>query len=113
MKTFLKILFAAVFCVMTAATVQATMDRGIFTALRELWGDPWVRVTIYDAYFAFLTFFVWVAWRERSFAARAAWFVLIMVFGNLAISVYMLIQLFRLRPEEPFENLFIRKKAGA
>jgi len=53
-------------------------------------------LTLYDAYFAFLTFYLWVAYREKSFAARAVWFVLIMLLGNFAIASYMLLQLHRL-----------------
>jgi hypothetical protein len=42
-----------------------------------------------------------VAFRERSVLAKAFWFVAIMLMGNIAMSVYVLIQLFRLKPEEP------------
>jgi hypothetical protein len=56
---------------------------------------------LFDAYFGFLTFYVWVAYKERHWAAKAMWFVLIMGLGNMAMSTYVLIQLFKLRPEQP------------
>ena len=108
MKTMLKGIFLLIFTVMLLSTLQASMDRGIVTAFGELWPDPWFRVTLYDAYFAFFSFYLWVAFRERTAAARALWFVLIMVLGNLAISCYMLIQLFRLKKEEPVKSIFLK-----
>jgi hypothetical protein len=37
------------------------------------------------------------------------WFVLIMGLGNIAMSLYVLIQLVRLRPEEPAEAMLWRR----
>lgn len=67
--------------------------------------------TLYDAYFGFVTFFCWLAWRERSLAAKIIWFVLIMTLGNIAMSAYVLLQLLRLRKEQGVEALFQRKTA--
>jgi hypothetical protein len=39
------------------------------------------------------------------------WFVLILTLGNIAMSFYVLLQLFALRPEEPVERLFQKKMA--
>ena len=61
MRTFLIVLFALVFLAMLVATTQASMDRGVMAALEELWPDPWFRATLADAYFGFLTVFVWIA----------------------------------------------------
>lgn len=108
MKILLKLLFTAVLAVMTWVTVAATLDRGVFEAGRELWQDKWFQATLCDTYFAFLTFFLWVAYKERCFIRRAVWFFLIMILGNFAIAAYMLIQLFRLKKEDPLENLLLR-----
>ncbi len=59
--------------------------------------SPWSMATLYDAYFGFITFFCWLAWRERAFAIKIVWFVLIMALGNIAMSLYVLIQLFQLK----------------
>ena len=59
----------------------------------QLTSDPWFLATLADAYFGFLTFYVWVAYKEHSVWRKLLWFVLIMVLGNIAISVYVLIQL--------------------
>ena len=45
--------------------------------------------------FAFIAFFVWVAWKETTLAVRVLWFIAIILWGNLAMSLYMLVELFR------------------
>lgn len=106
----LKFFFVVVLIVMTWGTVAASLDRGVMTALRELWPDPWFKVTIYDTYFAFLTFYLWVFYKESSFAVKMCWLAAILLFGNFAIAAYMLIQLFRLSPEADLQELLLRKK---
>lgn len=103
MKTGLALLFTAILIVMIAVTTRASLHEGVFSALARLVRDPWGLATLFDAYFAFLTFFVWVAFRERSFAARAGWFVAIMLTGNMAMAAYVLLQLRRgtLLPPRP------------
>ncbi|MEO6259115.1 MAG: DUF1475 family protein [Thermoanaerobaculia bacterium] len=94
-KTGLALLFSAILMAMIGVTVRASLHEGVFAALPRLLRDPWGLATLFDAYFAFLTFFVWVAFRERTFVARAGWFVAIMTTGNMAMAVYILLQLWR------------------
>jgi len=103
MKTFLKILFTAIFIWMIAMTAHVQAHKSLLLSPGEFsWsGSPWACATLFDAYFGFLTFFVWVCFRERALWARALWFVLIMSLGNIAMSGYVLLQLFRLREDQP------------
>ncbi len=94
-RTALTLLFSAILMAMIGVTVRASLHEGVFAAFPRLLRDPWGLATLFDAYFAFLTFFVWVAFRERTFAARAGWFVAIMTTGNMAMAVYILLQLRR------------------
>ena len=64
--------------------------------------------TLYDAYFAFFTFWLWVAYKEKTVWRRILWLVLILSLGNIAMSLYVLIQLFRLKPEDPVEAVLWR-----
>lgn len=107
MRLLLKIIFAAIFVWMVSMTTYLSLQKPLWQAGSEFsWaGSPWAVATLFDAYFGFLTFFVWVCFKERSLAAKVIWFVLIMALGNIAMSGYVLIQLFRLRPEEPLSNL--------
>jgi magnesium-transporting ATPase (P-type) len=69
----------------------------------------WVIATMIDAYYAFITFFVWVCFKERSMVSRGGWFIAIMLTGNMAMAIYVLLQISRLRPDEPLSAILIRR----
>jgi hypothetical protein len=108
-RRLLQILFAAVLVTMLIVTVRATRAESLLDAWPGFAANPWSVATLFDAYFGFLTFYVWVAWREPSMPARAGWFVLIMTLGNIAMAVYVLIQLQRLAPGEPASAILARR----
>lgn len=108
MRTFLKLAFSAVIFAMLWVTIVASRDRDVLTAAAEIWADPWGRATLFDAYFAFLTVWLVIAWRERSVLARVFWLVAILVLGNFAIAAYFLIALWRLPPGAEWGGIFAR-----
>ncbi len=83
MIVFLRILFGVILVVMTWGTVRASLAQALFDIPPEVTGNPWFQVTLFDAYFAFLTFYVWVAWKERSLAARVLWLIVLMLWATL------------------------------
>jgi hypothetical protein len=103
MKLALKLLFAGIFVYMTAVTIRAGMAISLWDAWADYAANPWAVATLYDAYFGFLTFYVWVWFKERRVWLRVLWFVLIMCLGNIAMSMYVLIKLHRLKADEPAE----------
>jgi len=107
----LKVLFGAILVVMLYVTVTAALDRGVFDAGTGLWPELWFRATLADAYCGFLAFYAWVFYRERSWGLRGLWFVAIMALGNIAVSVYVLIRLFRLPAGAGPEQLLLRPRA--
>ncbi len=107
----LRILFLLILAGMLAVTAGASLERGVFDAAGELWDDPWFRATLADAYFGFITVYVWIAYRERSWGARLLWFVLLMALGNIAIAGYLLWRLFALPLDAPIERLLLRPPA--
>ncbi|MCB1057866.1 MAG: DUF1475 family protein [Acidobacteria bacterium] len=109
MRTTLKVFYVLVLVVMTAVTVVASLDRGVVEAVGELWPDPWFRATLADTYFAFLTIYFWVAYKERSWLARGLWLVAFLALGNFAIAAYLLRELFRLRAGDSFADLLVRR----
>ena len=66
---------------------------------------------IAPATIGFLTFYVWVLYKERGLVNRLIWFVLIMTLGNIAMSGYVLVQLFRLPGGASVETLLLRAAA--
>lgn len=93
MKTFLTTVCLAVLALMLYVTVSASLQQDIVSATRELWPAPWFRATLADAYCGFLFFWLWVAWREQSAAKGALWFILIAALGNIAMALFLLLQL--------------------
>jgi hypothetical protein len=108
MKTALKLLFGAIFLWMIVMTIRTSMTVSLWSSLHSFADNPWAVATLYDAYFGFITFWVWVAYKESTVWSRALWLVLILALGNIAMSFYMLIQLFRLKPDQPVEALLRR-----
>jgi len=111
MKLFLKLLFGFIFVFMVVMTVRTSMQVSLWSAMPAFAASPWSMATLYDAYFGFITFFCWLAWREHSLGVKIVWFVLIMAGGNIAMSLYVLIQLFQLKAEENVSGLFRQKAA--
>ena len=109
MKTILKCLFTGILLAMLFVTITASLDQNLFKAGSEMWSQWWFRATLADAYFGFLTFFVWVAYKERQLWRKVIWFVLIMCLGNLAMASYMLIELFKLGKDESFTTLLTQQ----
>lgn len=106
-KTSLKILFS---CILLSLLVYS----GWASARQPVWqwgglttglDRYWTIATLMDAYFGFLTFYVWVFYKESRSLPRLAWFVAIMVLGNMAMSTYVLVQLLRLRPEQAASDI--------
>lgn len=105
MKLFLKLLFGGIFLCMTTVTIRAAMAMSLWEAWPSYAANPWAVATLWDAYFGFITFYVWVVYKERKAWTRILWFLLIMGLGNIAMSLYVLIQLVRLRRDEPVESI--------
>jgi hypothetical protein len=110
MKTGLKLLFTGIFVWMTVLTIRTSFLMSLWDAWDSYAANPWAVATLYDAYFGFITFWVWVAFKESHWVPRILWLILILGLGNIAMSLYVLIQLFRLKPEEPVEALLWRRQ---
>ncbi|MFG0334547.1 MAG: DUF1475 family protein [Maioricimonas sp. JB049] len=108
MRVVLTLVFGSFLIAILFATVVAMQDRSVFAVGEELTSDPWFIATLVDAYLGFLTFYVWVAYRERRWPARLIWFVLIMCLGNIAMAIYVLWQVWRLPAGTSMEFLLLR-----
>lgn len=109
-------LFAVLaFLGLVGVSVWATGHIGIMPAIDDLAAHPsagthpWFVATLFDAYFGFLWFWLWVAYKERSWASRLIWLALILAMGNMAMATYMLIQIWKLPKDGRIEDLLLRK----
>ena len=101
MKTFLKVFFGFIFVFMVTMTIRTSLQVGLLAALPSYAANPWAMATLYDAYAGFLTFFVWVAYKEDALWKKVVWLALILALGNIAMSFYVLIQLAKLKADQP------------
>ncbi|REJ96596.1 MAG: DUF1475 domain-containing protein [Planctomycetota bacterium] len=108
LRIVLMALFAVILGAMTAVTIRASLERSVL-ANGHLLQDRWFQATLCDAYFGFLAIYVWIAYRESSTPLRIVWFVLVMLLGNIAISVYVLWRLARHSPEQPLYHVLLRE----
>jgi hypothetical protein len=109
MIIFLRGLFVVVLLSMLAVTGWASLHTPLSRIPREVFTHPWFIATLFDAYWAFVAFYVWVAWKETSLASRVLWFVSIIALGNIAMSAYMLRELFRVSTNAPLAEVFTRR----
>jgi hypothetical protein len=112
MIVFLRALFLVVIASMLAVTTWASLHTPIFSIPREVFTHPWFIATLFDAYWAFIAFYVWVAWKEQSAAARLGWFVAIIALGNIAMAAYLLRELFTVPADGPLDPVFTRRNPG-
>ena len=116
MKTALASFAVFVFVALVAVSAWATGHIGIGPAISELVGNPslginpWFWATLFDAYFGFLWFWLWVAYKESGVVSRLVWLLLILAAGNMAMAAYVLIQLYRL-PSGAGLDALIRRQA--
>jgi predicted permease len=110
MKKALIITFSLVLLAMLVVTTWASTHENVFSAGGRMMAEPWFVATLFDTYFAFLTFYVWVLFKERSAFKKAIWFVLIMALGNIAMAVYILLEIRRLKHNFTAQRLLTEAK---
>ena len=106
----LRLLFACILLLMLAVTLWASNSQSVWQwqGLIRQPDRAWTIATLCDAYAGFLTFYVWVYYKEHA-KGRVLWFVAIMLFGNIAMAIFMLRELARLKANEPLEQLLMRR----
>ena len=107
----LKLLFGGILAGMLFVTTTASLKQPLWewtglVAEPDRW---WTYATLADAYFGFLTFYAWVFYKEANATARVGWFVAIMLLGNMAMAVYVLLQLRKLPADQPVASILLRR----
>jgi Protein of unknown function (DUF1475) len=112
-KNTLRLIFGFILLSLFAYTAWASTQQPVWDwqGLVTPPDNVWTIATLLDAYFGFVTFYVWVFYKEPRALPRLGWFVAIMLAGNMAMSAYVLLQLARLRADEPAEAILLRRSA--
>ena len=107
---FLRICFMFVLVTMLCAPSWASYQCALWKTPQALVTHPWFIATLFDCYFGFLTFYAWVFYKEPGWLARIGWLIAILLLGNIAMSIYMLITLFKLPADARIAQVLIRQK---
>ena len=110
MIRFLRVAAIVVLLSMLCVTTWASDFVALWKMPRAVATHPWFIATLFDTYFAFLAFWAWVAYKETSYLARGLWLVAILLLGNIAMSIYVLCELFRVPLNARFEDVLLRRK---
>ena len=109
MILFLRTLFIGILLAMIGVTSWASSEVALWNTPRAVATHPWFIATLFDTYFAFLAFWLWVAWLEKTWLRRISWLVAILLLGNIAMAIYMLVRLFRLPRTATMEDVITRR----
>jgi len=110
-KTFLTATGVIIFLAMIGVTSWASLHESVFSGGAKIISEPWGIATLFDTYFGFFFFTLWVWYKERSLAMKVGWFIFIMCFGNIAMAIFFLKEIRRVSGSEfSVEKLLVERK---
>ncbi len=108
----LRLLFLGVLGSMLWVTTWASSVCPLFAVPRPVATHPWFLATMADAYWGFVTFYVWVAFKQTSWCARAAWLIAILLLGNIAMASFCLAELLLVPRGTPLAAVLVTRRSG-
>lgn len=105
----LKVLFLALCIYMTWVVVHTSLRSSLIDEWNTLVGIPWMTATLKDFYTNVFVLFLWVCWKEPRHWKKGLWLILLVCLGSIATTLYVLIQLFRLKQGEGLRELIVRR----
>jgi hypothetical protein len=109
MITTLKIIFSIIFIWMCYVVISTSMESNLLAEWDYLGSIPWMRATLWDFYSNAFVIFLWICYKEHGTLRKLLWLVLMFCLGSIASCAYILIELFRLQPEEGVKELLIKQ----
>jgi len=104
----LRLFFSLVLAVMLAVTLWAGSQVPLWAVPRTVGLHPWFLATLADAYCGFLTFWLWILYREPSWPSRLLWLAAVLLLGNIAMAAYGLATFWRLPADARPSDLLLR-----
>lgn len=108
MKNYMILLFSALFLWVTYIVIETSFQSNLFKEWDYLSSIPWMQATLWDFYANIAVLLVWVYFKERNIAVKGLWTVLFVTLGSIAVTGYVLLQLFKLKPGEGLEKILLR-----
>jgi len=109
MITALKIFFSLLFVWMCYTVVSTSLNSNLFKEWDFLGSIPWMRATLWDFYANVTVIFLWICYKEKGIVFKIIWLILLVALGSIASCAYVLIQLFRLKPNEGIKELLTKQ----
>lgn len=106
---FLRGFFGVVLISMICVTMWASLQVSVFAIPRAVGGHPWFIATLFDTYWAFFTFYLWLTYKEAAWISCILWFIVIVLLGNIAMATYCLIRLAKVPAMATVENFLVRQ----
>jgi hypothetical protein len=105
----LKILFSALSLFMVYMVVSTSLESNLIKEWSFLGSIPWMRATLFDFYTNIIVLYAWVVYKEASWLSRIVWLILFVGLGSITVTLYVVIQLMKLKPGEGIEHVLLRR----
>jgi hypothetical protein len=87
--------------------IATSMQSNLFKEWHFLGSIPWMRATLWDFYTNVVVIYLWLCYKERGIFSKIIWLILLVALGSIASCAYVLIQLFKLKPNQGVKELLI------
>jgi hypothetical protein len=104
----LKVLFSALSLFMVYMVVSTSLESNLIKEWSFLGSIPWMRATLLDFYTNIIVLYAWVVYKEVGWTSRIVWLLLFVGLGSISVTLYVVIQLMKLKPGEGLENVLLR-----
>lgn len=111
MKNALIVVFSTILIWMTYVVIDTSLESNLFTEWDFLASIPWMRATLWDFYANIFVLLVWVYYKESNIAVKSLWTILFITLGSIAVTGYILLQLFKLKKGDGFEKILLKNKS--
>jgi hypothetical protein len=105
----LKILFSALSLFMVYVVISTSLESDLIKEWSFLGSIPWMRATLIDFYVNILVLYAWVVYKEVGWMSRIVWLILFVGLGSITVTLYVVIQLMKLKPDEGIEHVLLRR----
>lgn len=105
----LKIIFSLLLVWMSYKVISTSIESNLFKEWDFLGSIPWMRATLWDFYANVFVIYLWIVYKERSIGIKIIWLILLVCLGSITSCIYVLIQLFKLKPGEDVAELIGRR----
>jgi hypothetical protein len=105
MRRNLLLFCALVFVAMVVITTWASVESNVAVGFVRVAADRWGLATLFDAYFGFVWFWLWILWKEPRWMSRILWLLLLFALGNLAIAAFVATEAWKWNEDDGFGSL--------